>query len=221
MTNINRIAIILLFIIAIACAPLPEDTDNHDCYGFHNVNVPIVSINPCLRGDYTTDLNHPTIQAVPSGWQLYNVLTDADGAKTLYVERARIIPNEFGLTVIPHNGMWGIAGKWGYTQAIDFDIGCYLLKVTGRGYVNDPRQEQNFAVSGYLGVDRLSQQVLPRQDGFELIFPFEITWAGERQIRFLIEALWGTAGHGSEIDILSAGVLKVGYGYCEQQAKLH
>lgn len=208
MNKIRLVIIILMFIAA--CIPAPQ-TD--DCYGFTD-GQEIVSTNHCLQSPYTVDTGNPVIQAVPDGWTLVNELTNADGVRDEYTAHARITSNGFGLTYELHNGVWGIDGKWGYEQDIIFKRGCNLLKITGWNGVNDPPHSYNFAVSGYFDEGLISQQVIPAQSGFELIYPFEVTTPGEYTIRFMIEALWASAGHGSKIDILGAGVLSVENGYC-------
>lgn len=209
MNKIRFAIIILIFIAACTSAPLPGD-----CYGFTG-DEPIVSTNHCLKPPYTVDTDNPVIQVVPDGWALVNELVNADGVRDEYTDYARITANGFGLNFELHNGVWGIDGKWGYEQDIIFKRGCYLLKVSGRNFVNDPPRQDNYAVSGYFDEGLISQQVIPAQSGFELIYPFEVATPGEYPVRWSIDALWGTAGHGSRIDILGAGVLIVDSGYCE------
>ncbi len=209
-----RKLIILLLLLVVACAPVVPPVSIADCYGFTD-GEQVVSNNHCLQPPYTMDTASSVIQAVPDGWQLINELVNADGVKDKNTARARITPNGFGLTFELHNGVYGIDGHWGYGQMIDLDAGCYLLKVSGRNSVNDPPHDYNFALSGWFDAALISQQVLPAQSGFELIYPFEVVVAGEYPVRWSIDSLWGTAGHGSKIDILGAGVLSVSDGYCE------
>lgn len=207
MNKIKVAIVILIFIAACTSAPV-------ECYGFTG-DEPIVSTNPCLQAPYPADNNEPIIQVVPDGWQIINELLNADGVRDEYTARARITSNDAGITYELHNGLFGIDGHWGYGQMIDLRRGCYLLKVSGRNWINDPPHSYNFSVSGWFDTGLISQQVLPAQDGFELIYPFEVVVAGEYPVRWSIDALWGTAGHGSKVDVLGAGVLSVGDGYCE------
>ncbi len=214
----RKLTIILLLLFVIACAPTPP-VSTGDCYGFTD-GQQVVSANHCLRLPYTVDTSNAIIQAVPDGWQVINELVNADGVRDKNTARARITSNGFGLTFELHNGIFGIDGRWGYGQMIDLRRGCYLLKVSGQNGINDPPHGYNFAVSGWFDAGMISQQIIPapdpEQEGFELIYPFEVVTAGEYPVRFMIEALWGTAGHGSQIDILGAGVLAVSEGYCEE-----
>jgi len=203
---------LILFSIALGCVTAPEEV-LIDCYGFTG-NEQVASVNHCLQAPYTTATDNATIQAAPDGWQLINELVNADGVVDEYTARARITANGFGLSYELHNGVTGINGRWGYGQMVELDTGCYLLKVSGHGYINDPPHSYNFTLSGWFNAELISQQVLPAQDGFELIYPFMVTVGGEYPFRWSIDALWGTAGHGSRIDILGAGVLKVDSDYC-------
>ena len=208
-----RKLIIILLLFVIACAPTPS-VDTGGCYGFTD-GEQVVSANHCLQPPYTVDTEIAIIQAVPDGWQLINELVNADGVKDKHTARARITANGFGITYQLHNGVFGIDGRWGYGQMIELDAGCYLLKVSGRNWINDPPNSQNFGLSGWFDAALISQQVLPVQDGFELIYPFEVVIAGEYPVRWSLDSLWGSAGHGSKVDILGAGVLSVDAGYCE------
>ena len=206
--NKIKVAIVILIFIA-ACTSAPAE-----CYGFTDGDQ-VVSANHCLQAPYTIDTDIAIIQVVPDGWQIVNELVNADGVKDKNTARARITSNDAGITYELHNGLFGIDGRWGYGQMIDLRVGCYLLKVSGHNSVNDPPHWYNFSLSGWFDAALISQQVLPAQSGFELIYPFEVTVAGEYPIRFSIDALWGSAGHGSKVDILGAGVLSVSAGYCE------
>ena len=185
-----------------------------DCYGFTD-GEQVVSANHCLQPPYTVDTDIAVIQVVPDGWQLINELVNADGVKDKQTARARITSNGFGITYEIHNGVFGIDGRWGYGQMVELDVGCYLLKVTGWNWINDPPNSHNFGLSGWFDAGLISQQVLPVQDDFELIYPFEVTVAGEYPIRWSLDALWGSAGHGSKVDILGAGVVSVDDAHCE------
>lgn len=166
------------------------------------------------------DTQNPIIQAVPDGWAIANELTTANnflpGTLTPddYTDYARITPNGFGLTFELHNAVDGINGQWGYEQVVDFDTGCYLCKVSGQDGINDPPHRSNFTISCYFDGTLISQQTIPAQDGFEFIYPFEVTVAGEYTIRWMLGAAWGSAGADSTVDILSAPVMKVTEGYC-------
>ncbi|HEB26895.1 MAG TPA: hypothetical protein ENI05_03820 [Porticoccus sp.] len=208
----RRLVIILLLLVA-ACAP-QLSIPTGDCYGFTG-DEQVVSANHCLQPPYTIDTSNPIIQAVPDGWQLTNELVNADGVRDKYTDRARITSNGFGLTFELHNGLFGIDGRWGYMQDVTLTPGCYLLKVSGHGYINDPPNQTNYAISGYFDEALISQQLLPLQSGFELIYPFSIVDENTYPIRWMVDALWGSAGHGSQVDILSAGVLSVDSGYCD------
>ncbi|HEB27973.1 MAG TPA: hypothetical protein ENI05_09395 [Porticoccus sp.] len=182
-------------------------------YGFRGT-ADVVSYNPSLSGPYTTNNALSIIQAVPDGWQIHNNLVTADGVSDKYSDYARITTNGFGLTIQPHNEVRGINGKWGYSQDVELSLGCYLLKVTGYNWVNNPPDPHNFVISGYVNNALISQQRIPPQSGFELIYPFKADVPSIYTIKWMIEALWATAGHNSKIDILGAGVLKVDDGYC-------
>ena len=208
-----RKLIIVLLLFVIACAPTPPPPPS-DCYGFTD-GKQVVSTNHCLQPPYTVDTASSVIQSVPDGWQIINELVNADGVKDKSTGRARITANGFGLTFELHNGVYGIDGHWGYGQMLDLRAGCYLLKVSGQNSVNDPPHDYNFSVSGWFDAGLISQQVLPTQSGFELIYPFDVVAAGEYPVRWSLDALWGTAGVNSKVDILGAGVLSVDAGFCE------
>lgn len=183
------------------------------CWGISDSDD-VVSYNPCLRGPYITDQNQGIIQAVPDGWQIYNSITNADIVQDEYSAYARITANGFGLTFELHNGKLGIDGKWGYWQNVNLQPGCYLLKVSGHGWINDPPNGSHYAINCYLDDVLLSQQVLPMQEQFQLIYPFKIDLSARYMVRWTLQAMWASAGHGSMVDITSAAVLAVDSGYC-------
>ena len=191
--------------------PLPDSL-----YGIGEQDV-VVSSNPGLVGTYQVNFEEGITQLVPEGWLSYNDITNADGLEDQYSARAFIGKRTAagGLTVFLHNGVTGIDGSWGYSQVVDLDPGCYLLKVSGHGWINDPPHGANFLIAGYLYEALLSKQKLPMQKQFQLIYPFQIDKSGDYLIRFVIQALWATAGHGSMVDVLSAAVLAVDEGYCK------
>lgn len=210
--GIPIIASIILLILLFAPSNAPP-APSGDCYGFSG-DYPVVSANPCLQAPYTADIENSTIQAMPNGWSIVNILENADGVRDEFTARARITANGFGLTFELHNGVTGIDGQWGYEQTIEFEPGCYLWKISGHNGINDPPHDYNFTIAAYFDGVEISQQIIPAQTGFELIYPFEVTAAGDYSVRWLVQALWGTAGHGSKIDILGAGVLAVEPEYC-------
>jgi hypothetical protein len=161
------------------------------------------------------DTTNPIIQAVPEGWQIVNLLQNARGEQDEQTAYMKITPNGFGLTFQINDGLTGIDSQAGYVQTVELEPGCYLLKVSGRNWINDPPHPDNFTISGYVDDVIISQQDIPAQDGFELIYPFEVTTTGEYSIRWMVQALWGTAGHNSKLDILGAGVLLVDADYCK------
>ena len=186
-------------------------------YGFKPKDV-IVSRNVSLSAPYEHSYVDGTLRVVPDHWQLHSYALCADNVPDQYSDHARILPNAIGLTFLPHNEEIGIDGKWGFSQTIDLQPGCYLLKVTGRNWINDPKQGNilNYIISGWIDGALLSKQMIPHQSAFEFIYPFPVDVAGSHDVKWLVEVLWATPGHNSKIDIYGAGVLSVDSGHCNK-----
>lgn len=212
--------IILCIILVIMAGTIWQRNDDalpsSDCYGFTD-GEQVVSENHCLQPPYSVDTNNPVIQLIPDGWTIHNILQNADGYKDEHTGTSRITSEGAGLTFQMHNGVNGVDGQWGYSQNVKLSPGCYLLKVSGRGWINDPLpgHETNFVINGYFDEGLLQQELLQRQDGFQIIYPFVVVERGTYNLRWMVQGLWGSAGDSSKADVLGAGVLAVDSGYCE------
>ena len=207
--------IVLLLVLLIACMPDIDTPDNDmSCFGFDG-DYPIVSANPCLDGPWTDNPKDAIIQSVPDGWQLTNILENADGVEDDLTAPFPIECDEYSCTIEFHNSVTGIDGITQLDQDIEFEPGCKLWKVTGFSQINDTRNENNFVVSAYVDGEIISQQELPRQGEFELIYPFMIEEGGSHNVSVQIAALWGTAGHGSKFHLIGLGILEVPADFCD------
>jgi len=185
-------------------------------YGIGEGDV-VVSDNPGLCGPYQVNFEEGITQLIPEGWKVYNNITNADGVVDQYSSRAFIGKRTAagGLTFFLHDSVKGIDGSWSFHQVVSLEPGCYLLKVSGRSWINDPPHSYNFIIAGYLDEVLLSKQELPMQKEFQIIYPFKVDEAGKHIVRWKIQALWATAGSGSMVDVLSAAVLAVDEDYCK------
>lgn len=110
--------IILLLVVAIACAPtVPPDTVPPIQYLNSN---PDLALGACkLRTFTTAQWGKETItQCIPDGYTLYEVLLSIP-IRTVYTGAA--------YSIQPNGGYGGI----GYSQATRLDEGCYLVKADG------------------------------------------------------------------------------------------
>lgn len=188
--------------------------DASNCFGL-SAEDQVVSFNPCLRAPHSYDPTEAIIQAAPEGWDVHNVLENADGYEDEWSEKARITFSGSGLTFMIHRGGESIDGQWGYAQQVTLTTGCHLLKVSGRGLINDPPHVSNYSIKGYLDGMEIGSSHISLHDGFEIIFPFSVAVQGVYQIKWMLCLDWATAGEGSFVDIHSAAVLSVEDGYCE------
>jgi hypothetical protein len=143
------------------------------------------------------------------------MLVNADGLPGNHTGMARIESNQFGVTVYPHNNVKGIAGKWGFMQSVRLKPGCYLMKIIGEGRINDPPHPQNFAASSWIDGVENGKALIPLQGRFEHTFAFKIEKERDVTCGFYAEALWATAGHGSQIHFYGVGIEKVSDDHCQ------
>lgn len=228
-----RLSILLLLIIAlllVGCAgqgvvvvtatpddvPQPTMTDDQRCFGFDPDIDEIVSANYCLDDGWTV-ANRSIIQAVPDSFFLINVLENVDGYADDYTDRARIECDEYSCQFQVNNGVGGIDGAWGYGQVVDVEQGCYLIKVSGHSWVNDPKisNVMNYSLTAYVDDEPVGEGVYDTQGTFEAIFPIEIVHRREITYSVLIGVGWATPGHNSYIDLIGLGLIAVPDDYCK------
>ena len=205
---------LLLFVIGCAGSLPSEDTSPVSCFGFQPDDFPIVSDNYCLDTPWTT-ANVGLIQAVPDGFEIVNILENADGFQDEYTDRARIECDQYSCQFQLHNGVVGLNGTWGYEQTVEVEAGCHLVKATGYNSTNDPlaANEMNYFLLGYVNDEQIGAPIIATQGPFEIIFPVMLE-SGEVTFTVLVAVGWATPGHNSYLDLIGLGLLAVPDGYC-------
>lgn len=214
----SKIIVFSLLLFVIGCtATQPVDNDPAPCFGFDpDGEFEIVSENYCLDAPWTVDDDDGLIQAVPDGFEIVNIQENADGYADEYTDRARIECDQYSCEFQLHNGVTGLNGAWGYRQMIDLQVGCYLLKVSGRGWTNDPKTANvtNYFLMGYVNGEQIGAPIISTQGAFEIIFPVMLE-SGPVTFSVLVGIGWATPGHNSYLDLQGVGLLAVPDGFCE------
>ena len=195
----------------------PSDSDEAQrCFGFDPDTDVIVSDNYCLDVGWTVDAHNSIIQAVPDSFSLINKLENVDGYADDGTAPARIECDDYSCQIQVHDSVTGIDGLWGYEQTIAVDPGCYLIKVSGHSWVNDPkiRHELNYTISAYIDDQQVGEDVYRTQGTLEAIFPVMVEATQQITYSVMIGVSWATPGHNSYIDLIGLGLLAVPDDYC-------
>jgi len=216
----NRLAIILLLLV-MACVPITEPEPVEilppECFGFDpDDEFEIISVNYCLDAPWITTSRDGLIQVVPDGFEIVNILENADGYPDNWTDRARIEYDQYSCEFQVHNGVTGINGAWGYRQTAEVEAGCHLLKATGYSWINDPKIQNitNYYLLGYVNGEQIGAPIFSTQGEFEIIFPVMLE-SGEVTFAVLVGIAWATPGEGSYLDLVGIGLLAVLDGFCD------
>lgn len=219
------IALILIIVVllagcgeqgAVVFTATPADEEAQRCFGFDpDVDV-IVSDNNCLDDGWTVDHDISIIQAVPDSFSLVNKLENVDGYVDDGTAPARIECDKYSCQIQVHDGVSGIDGLWGYEQTLTVDPGCYLIKVTGHSWINDPRTGNilNYALTAYIDDQQVGEGVYHTQGALEEIFVVLVGSRREITYSALVGVGWATPGQSSYVDLIGLGLLAVSDDHC-------
>ena len=190
------------------------------CFGFDPTQDDIISDNYCLDGPFTVDADVSILQTVPDRFEIVNILETIDGYPDEYTDRARIECDRHSCEFRLNNGVNGIDGSWGFSQIIDVEPGCKLIKASGHAWVNDPPNEVNYAILVYVNDDLIERVGINQQGDFEIIVPILIRQNGAIKFSVLVSVAYATPGHNSNLELFGAGMLDVDNDYCNDAPEI-
>ena len=175
-----------------ATAPQPVES----CYELPGDGFLIVSKDSCLNSRESSRGNG---QTAPAEWGIANEIENADGIPDDYTGYAGIVPEDEGYRFIVE----GRAGRWGFTQQVDLEAGCYVAKIAGYVSVVEMAHSGQSNIGAHAYIGEYDLLFAPFPSGRRL---FPLHWSiwiptGQYLFQMLVEARYATAMPGTEVVI--------------------
>jgi len=156
----------------------------------------IVSKDSCLNSRESSRGNG---QTAPAEWGIANEIENADGIPDDYTGYAGIVPEDEGYRFIVE----GRAGRWGFTQQVDLEAGCYVAKIAGYVSVVEMAHSGQSNIGAHAYIGEYDLLFAPFPSGRRL---FPLHWSiwiptGQYLFQMLVEARYATAMPGTEVVI--------------------
>ena len=176
-----------------------------ECAGLPGEGFVLVNQDPCLNSLPVTRTNG---QTAPAEWGVVNILETVEGLSgdDFFAGYARITPTEARGNFPPEDGyqfaVEGVAGLWGFSQRVDVEAGCYIVKVRWSASVveiENAGQGGNIGIHPFLNDMDLQMVAFPGgRVTDEWVWP---TWldAGTVTLEVYAQAAYATAMPGTEV----------------------